>query len=89
MTYTISYDLNKPGKDYQDLYKKIKSLGSTWCHPLDSTWYLVSEYSAAQIRDALLSVMDNSDELLVTTASAPGSWHGLSNEVSQWLRNNL
>lgn len=88
MTYVISYDLNKPGQDYPDLYDEIKKLGS-WCHPVDSTWYVVSNLSAAAILDRLIKVTDNGDAVIVTAASAPGAWNGLSKEVSDWLKNNL
>lgn len=88
MVYSISYDLNRPGQDYDDLYKAIKELGN-WCHPLDSTWIVVSNLTAQQIRDRLQSVSDNTDGLLVVKASAPAAWGGLSQEVSDWLNNNL
>jgi hypothetical protein len=88
MTNVISYDLNKPGQDYQDLYAEIKRLGS-WCHPLDSTWFVVSSLTAETIRNRLISVMDQSDSLIVARASAPAAWNGLSQKLSDWLRNNL
>lgn len=88
MTYVISYDLNIPGQDYSDLYEEIKKLGS-WCHPVDSTWYVVTDLTADSIRDSLVKVIDNSDAIIVTRASAPGAWNGLKNEVSDWLKINL
>lgn len=88
MIFCISYDLNKPGQNYPGLYDKIKKLGS-WCHPVDSTWFVETTYSAEEVRDTIKAVIDSSDSLIVTKASAPGAWCGLSNEVSQWLKNNL
>lgn len=88
MVYHISYDLNRPGKDYSALHAAIKQLGS-WCHPVDSTWYVNSSLTAASIVDTLFAVMDNSDSLLVTRATTPGAWQGLSDEISTWLKNNL
>lgn len=88
MLYHISYDLRKPGRDYSDLYEAIKKLGS-WCHALDSTWYVETISSASTIVDRLTSVMDNSDGLVVTTANAPGAWSGLSSDISVWLKNHL
>lgn len=89
MVYHISYDLRKPGKDYSKLYETIKSAGSNWCHPLDSTWYIVSNLSAEAVRDKLTTVMDSSDSVIVTNATAPGAWFNLSNDVSEWLQANL
>jgi len=83
MVYHISYDLNKPGQNYNELYSEIKSLGS-WCHPADSTWYVDTNLSATQIRDRLDAV-DATDSLIVSRASAPAAWIGLPNDVSDWL----
>lgn len=88
MVYHISYDLKKPGRDYSSLYDKIKNLGA-WCHPVDSTWYMDTTLSVASVRDTLRTVMDSSDALIVTTASIPGAWFGLDNNVSNWLKNHL
>lgn len=88
MLFSISYDLNKPGQDYSELYKEIKNLGS-WCHPVDSTWFVETSLSASDVRDKLKSVMDGSDSLIVVKASAPGAWFGLSDDLSQWLKDKL
>jgi hypothetical protein len=88
MVYSISYDLNKPGQDYSALYSAIKDLGS-WCHPLDSTWFVVTELTATDVRDSLVGVMDKSDALIVTRATQPGAWKGLSDEITRWLKANL
>lgn len=88
MIYHISYDLNRPGKDYTKLHEGIKKLGS-WCHPVDSTWYVESSNSASQIRDYLKALMDPSDALVVTTAIAPGAWFGLDDDVTSWLKDHL
>ncbi|MFX2611334.1 hypothetical protein [Enterobacter mori] len=85
--YQISYDLRKQ-KDYAPLIERIKSYG-TWCHPLESTWILVTEQTATQVRDYLKAVMDNDDGLLVTGLRGDGAWYGLSDKISQWLKNNL
>ncbi|MDO5084616.1 MAG: hypothetical protein Q4D89_14620 [Arachnia propionica] len=54
----ISYDLNKPGQKYDDLYEKIKALG-TWWHYLDSTWIVVSSLSPSQAFDRLKPALDD------------------------------
>lgn len=88
VVYHISYDLNAPGKAYTTLIEVIKSLG-TWCHPVDSTWYVVSSLTASEIRDKLITAIDESDQVIVTVARAPGAWYGLSNDVSSWLQTHL
>lgn len=88
MTYVISYDLNTPGQNYNDLYKEIKAISNSWCHPVDSTWYITSDLSAEAIRNRLYAV-DGTDAVIVSKASAPAAWEGLSTEVSNWLQGNL
>ncbi len=88
MVYTISYDLNRPGKDYPKLYDTIKSLGA-WCHPVDSTWYVDTTLTAVQVRDRLQSVVDTTDQIMVSVASAPGAWTNLGNNVTSWFHNHL
>lgn len=86
--YEISYDLNRPGKDYPDLYAAIKNLGS-WCHPVDSTWFIVTDLSANTIANKLKLVMDKSDALIVVQVSGQAAWFGLSDEVNAWLKKHL
>lgn len=85
--YQISYDLRKQ-KDYSSLIERIKSYG-TWCHPLESTWIVVTNQTAVQVRDYLKVVMDNDDGLLVARLQGEAAWFGLSHEVAQWIKNNL
>lgn len=88
MVYHISYDLCKPHKDYNSLYKVIKELGS-WCHPVESTWYVETVLNAEQVRNRIKAVMDSDDKLIVTKAVVPGAWYNLKTEVSQWLKKHL
>lgn len=88
-SYLISYDLNKPGQNYSDLYDAIKKVGSTWWHCLDSTWIVKSTKSAAQIRDALLPCLDKNDRILVVITGREAAWNGFDQICSDWLRNNL
>ena len=86
--YVIGYDLNKPGQDYSDLFEALKSYG-TWWHHLDSTWIVVTDQSAARVRDNLKQYMDKNDELLVATIGAPAAWSGFDDKGSQWLKEEL
>jgi len=73
--YLVTYDLNAPGKNYDDLYEAIKSLGAWW-HYLDSTWLVDTHLSAQSISDKLLSHIDKNDYLLVIK---------VTNEYQGWL----
>lgn len=86
--FIISYDLNKQ-KNYPALYEAIKAIGS-WCHPVDSTWLVSTNSTAAAVRDRVLKVIDSDDALLVSRV-APGdsAWYGMKPDVSAWLRENM
>lgn len=88
MIFNISYDLNDPGQDYDNLHDAIEDLGSC-IHPMDSTWLVSTSLSVAEVREELTLVMDDSDVLLVNKASVPWASHKLSTEDNAWLKANL
>jgi len=86
MIYSISYDLKKPGRSYEEVYGAIKLIGA-WAHCLESTWVVESDLSAEQIYKIVHAKMDENDYLLV---SKIGESHWLlEKEVSDWLSNHL
>ncbi|SCW80255.1 SinR family protein [Mucilaginibacter sp. NFR10] len=87
-TYIIGYDLDKPGQDYTHLNEAIKEIG-TWWHCLDSTWLVRSTLSATTIRDRLMKIMDNNDELLVAKLSNEAAWFGFNKNCTDWLHQNI
>lgn len=87
-TYLITYDLMKPGQDYDDLHEAIKKLG-TWWHCLDSTWIVKHAGPAMTIRDALRQHTDANDKLLVVLLSGEGAWANFDATCSKWLKDNL
>ncbi|HBY2284643.1 hypothetical protein ABI309_11685 [Citrobacter youngae] len=82
--YQINYDLRKQ-KDYASLIERIKGYPN-WCHPLESTWIVVTNQSGTQIRDHLNEVMDDDDGLLVTRLQWQWAGSGLSKEIYDWLK---
>ena len=85
--YQVSYDLRKQ-RNYDALYERIKRYES-WGHALESTWVIVTNQSAAQVRDNLKAVMDEDDGLLVTRLQGEAAWYGLGNGVPDWLKQVL
>ncbi|KRA51345.1 SinR [Pseudoxanthomonas sp. Root65] len=86
-TYCISYDLNKSGQNYGALYEELKS-SPNWCHPMDSTWLIVTGESPEQVRDRLRKHMDDNDTLLIIKVVRPYSgW--LTQEVWGWLEKHV
>lgn len=92
-TYLIGYDLNKEGVAYTTANKAlcdaIQRLFVTWWHHLDSTWIVVTNLSASQIRDQLQPYLDADDELLVLKSGGEGAWAGFNTSGSGWLKSNL
>ena len=86
--YSINYDLVNPGRNYDDLIAAIKTY-SVWCHPLESCWLIKTEQTSSNIYDYLSKYLDSNDKILVMKASAPATWKGLDNKVSEWIKNNL
>lgn len=82
--YLITYDLNKPGKDYSSLYNSIKSLGPWW-HYLDSTWIIKSEMSANDISRRLVPSIDSADRLLVVKIDEADSQGWLTPDAWKWI----
>ena len=60
----ISYDLKKPGRNYDDLYKAIKALGS-YRHPMDSVWFVDTSLTTSEVYGKLKAYVDSNDLVLV------------------------
>jgi hypothetical protein len=89
-TFIIGYDLHPTrGETYDELIESIKSAGSLWWHYLDSTWVVVSNKTAAQIRDVLWKHMKADDQLLVVESGHVSAWAGFNDKGSQWLKSNI
>lgn len=72
--FLISYDLDRPGQNYERLTTRLKQLGAV--RVLMSQWALKSQYGAKALRDDILQYMDSNDRLLVT-------------QVGDWAYSNL
>lgn len=79
--YLVTYDLRKPGRNYQPLYDAIKSVPN--CHGLESVWFIQHDGNAEVILDWLKQHIDSNDILFVT---AVGDWASYNmNECGKWL----
>ncbi len=77
MRYLISYDLNKPGKNYDARINAITAMGGT--RVLLSQWVVRrNDTSASGLRDHFWTFMDANDRLLV-----------VSIDNSDWAGTNL
>ena len=69
--YIISYDLSSPGRNYSDLYKRIKSYN--WAKIAESSWAVATDQTAEQIRDYLAPALDDNDKILVGPLGRPSA----------------
>ena len=86
--YIVTYDLSLPGRGYSDLYSRMRSFGK-WAAITESSWMIVTNQSSVQIRDYLSPTIDDNDKLFVGGPVNQAAWIGLSQDVSDWLRDNL
>ena len=82
-TYIISYDLVKE-RDYDTLYLAIKE-SKEWARISDSTWAVVTEESAVDLRDRLIKSMDVDDRLFVLKSGIESAWRN-SKCSNEWLK---
>jgi hypothetical protein len=84
-TYMITYDLNKPGQNYGQLYDAIKGVATGWLHPLNNIWLVVSPMSSAGLRDYLIPFVDGNDKLLVMEVGLDWASLNLGTFANGWL----
>jgi hypothetical protein len=84
--YLISYDLSDDG-DYSELFDAIKGY-RTWAHITESLWAVVTDQSAAQIRDTVGKYLPDGSRLFVVKSGVEAAW---SNVIckAEWLKKNL
>jgi hypothetical protein len=70
----VSYDLDKPGKDYPRIINELERIGAK--RVLYSEWLLKSALSDEQLRNHLQKFVDGNDMLLVVTVSS-AAWNSL------------
>lgn len=83
----VSYDLIKD-RDYRKLIGAIQQY-SNHKRILLSQWAIITNHTAAQVRDYLQQYVDYDDRLLVIRIATPAAWKNLPADVSEWLQRNL
>ena len=85
-TYIISYDMALGG-NYNALHEAIKNY-EAWAHITDSTWAVLTEYSAPMIRDHLGEYLPNGSRLFVVRSGDEAAWQDV-NCSDEWLKSVL
>lgn len=85
--YIVSYDLQKPGRNYEAVYTALRSY-PRWARVNESVWAIVANSTAAEIRDRLLPLIDANDRIFVVKSGVEAAWRN-SICKSEWLKENL
>lgn len=89
MNFLVSYDLNKPGKDYSGVQEAIKkSSTGNWCKPLESVYIIESNLTVKDIYENIRSHLDVSDRILIIEITSNSYWY-LDSKVSEYLEKML
>lgn len=85
--YCVTYDLNRAGQNYDQLYRELRSSPGYW-HELESIWLISTSENAQQLSSRLLRHIDNNDNLLVIKVVKDfQGW--LPNDAWTWLNNHV
>lgn len=85
--FIVSYDLCQPGRNYEELYVALKNFYN-WGKLTESTWAVVSQLTAVEIRDLLMRYIDSNDRLIVVKGGQSAAWNKMLAN-NQWLIDNL
>lgn len=86
--FIISYDLNKQGKNYDDLIKAIQQFPG-WAKIQKSVWYVKANLTVQQVFNILREHMDDNDSLFVVdSTNNVAAWYGLSIKASDYIQHN-
>lgn len=75
--FIVSYDLRQPGRNYQPLYDRLNGWGAV--SGLESVWFINADTTAENLRNDLLTRLDQNDGLFVGKLSGEAAWHNLNN----------
>jgi hypothetical protein len=88
--YMIGYDLH-PSKDesYDELFAALETIGTGYWDCLESTWLIMTEKTAVQIRDEIAQHIKPDDRILIMRYGEGAAWLGFQQECQTWLEDNL
>lgn len=72
----ITYDLRKAGRNYDELYKYLRS----YTNPIaitESVWCVSTAKTCSEIWDELHAVTDSNDGIFVAELTGTASWSGI------------
>ena len=82
----VTYDLNKPGQDYDDFIATFKNY--PWARLSESSYAIDTTKSPSTIYSELKPYIDKGDQVYIITLSKPLSYWG-PKDVNAWLEERL
>lgn len=77
--YMITYDLNSPGQNYDQIIKIIKeNISLSWCSFWKSSYLIKSNLSTKQIQEKIQPYLDSSDRMIIIEVN--NNYQGWSTE---------
>ena len=89
MVYLVTYDLNIPGKEYNNLWSALKQYDYIRDTGLDSVWFVSTSWSVNQVSNHLQAQIDASDRLIVTQLQQGTHQGWLHKDVWAWINARL
>ena len=71
--YMVTYDLRKPGQNYDNLIAAIKKY--TFVKVTESSWFIKTSDNATVVRDNLNKHIDSGDRLMVAALTGEAAWN--------------
>lgn len=86
--YLISYDQHRD-RNYTRLRDALQRQGAI--RLLESVWGLVSDATAAEIRNDIKDVTHDEDSIIVLELAEPGGWASrkIKKEAAEWLKEKM
>jgi hypothetical protein len=82
----VTYDLHKPGQDYSDVLKVIKSF--PWARLSESSYAIATDKSPDSVFTAIKPYLDANDNVYIINLKRPHSGFG-PKDVNAWLDQHL
>ncbi|HEY0980144.1 MAG TPA: hypothetical protein VGE18_01900 [Candidatus Paceibacterota bacterium] len=89
MVYLVTYDLNKLGKDYTNLYAALKRYDYIKDVGLDSVWFVSTTWTAAQIYEHLRHYIDVNDRLVITKMNKGEHQGWMHKDIWIWINSRI
>ena len=81
----VSYDLKKPGKNYQSVWDYLNKF--THCKALESFWILDTTKTVTTVRDEMKALVDTNDRVFVCRM-VKNAWASHNGVCGSWLNDS-